>query len=435
MTAVLPTASAIAVLALAFVASAGVSEAASDRPLRQLRAAIHDMFSPPRRTRRAKAKPARTTVAVAPAQPVPEPQRRPEAAQARPERVARLPAAKEEAPAPRPTLPAKPRGRPAQSATLPASTEAPAKDAKPSGNTAEPAQPPALPAKPRGRPPQSAALPPSTEAPAKGSKPPGNTAGPAQPPALPAKPRGRPPQSAALPPAAEAPAKDAKPSSDTADPAPPPGPSACQLRLTPELAAVQLLPSVSAGQCTVDDVVRLEAVMAKDGRRVALNPPATLRCPMAEAVIHWVRDELTPATADAGSPLKALAVDTSFECRGRNRVVGAKLSEHGHANAIDVRAITLVNGSALTFTDMSVDKALRERLKQGACARFTTVLGPGSDGYHESHIHLDFIQRRGGYRMCQWDVRDVADVRPMPRERPADAPPRTASTGKPAARN
>jgi hypothetical protein len=37
--------------------------------------------------------------------------------------------------------------------------------------------------------------------------------------------------------------------------------------------------------------------------------------------------------------------------------------------------------------------------------------------------------------MCQWDVRDVADVRPMPRERPAEAPPRTASADKPKARN
>jgi hypothetical protein len=168
--------------------------------------------------------------------------------------------------------------------------------------------------------------------------------------------------------------------------------------------------------------------MARDGRRVALNPPATLRCTMAEAVVHWVRDELAPAAADHGSPLKAFSVDTSYECRSRNRVKGAKLSEHGNANAIDVRTLTLVDGTALAFTDLAVDKRLRERLKQGACARFTTVLGPGSDGYHENHVHLDLIERRGGYRMCQWDVRDIADVRPMPRARPTEAPPRTAST-------
>ncbi|HME28328.1 MAG TPA: extensin family protein, partial [Pseudolabrys sp.] len=40
--------------------------------------------------------------------------------------------------------------------------------------------------------------------------------------------------------------------------------------------------------------------------------------------------------------------------------------------------------------------------------RFTTVLGPGSDSQHDSHIHLDLIERRQGFRMCQWDVREQA---------------------------
>jgi hypothetical protein len=426
MTTARRTAFATTVLSLILAAaSPGESNAASDAPLRQLRATIHDIFSPPRRARRPKAKQAPAAVAPAarsevpgarqdrqaagsrrqsgpppalPAEaaPVPEPQPRPEAAKARAERVAKLPAAKEAAPARTPTSPAKP----------------------PAAKEAAPARPSTLPAKP----------------------PAAKEAAPARPSTLPAKPRGRPARTAALPPPG-APAKDMgadvpKPSSDTESPVPPPpGPSACQLRLTPELATVQLLPSVSAGQCTVDDVVRLEAVIAADGRRVVLNPPATLRCPMAEAVIHWVRDELAPAATDLKSSLKAVSVDTSFECRSRNRVKGGKLSEHGHANAIDVRTMTLANGNAIALTDVMVDKGLRERLRQGACSRFTTVLGPGSDGYHESHVHLDLIQRRNGYRMCQWDVRDIADVRPMPRTRPPEAPPRTASTGQAGTRN
>ena len=44
-----------------------------------------------------------------------------------------------------------------------------------------------------------------------------------------------------------------------------------------------------------------------------------------------------------------------------------------------------------------------------ACARFTTVLGPGSDGYHEDHIHLDLAERSHGYRICQWNVLDPGD--------------------------
>jgi hypothetical protein len=407
MTAVCRTASAIAVLALALMASAGESAGANERPLRQLRATIHDIFSPPRRAKRAKVKQVRSA-APAPRSDVPP-------ANAVPAREKALAVAREVNVATREVKPAsEARSRPAQAKDR---TRSDREARRPAAKETAPAQ-----AKERPRSEPQPKLPDA------------KAAAPAQPEPLPAKPRGRPAKSAALPPAHEPPA-DSKASVNKADPAIPPMPSACQLRLTPELAAIQVLPPIKNDQCAVDDVVRLDAVMAKDGRRVAMNPPATLRCTMAEAVVHWVRDELAPAAPDLGAALKAVSVDTSFECRSRNRIKGAKLSEHGHANAIDVRTITLANGTAVTLTDIMVAKAARERIKQGACSRFTTVLGPGSDGYHETHVHLDLAERRGGYRMCQWDVRDIADVQPMPRERPADAPPRTASTGRTGARN
>jgi len=46
-----------------------------------------------------------------------------------------------------------------------------------------------------------------------------------------------------------------------------------------------------------------------------------------------------------------------------------------------------------------------------------TVLGPGSDGYHEEHIHLDLAERHNGYRICQWDVNLPV---PLPRPRPPE---------------
>ena len=91
-------------------------------------------------------------------------------------------------------------------------------------------------------------------------------------------------------------------------------------------------------------------------------------------------------------------------------MVGAQLSQHGLANALDIRAFTLADGKVLGLTDPAVAKDLRLRLQETACARFTTVLGPGSDGYHEDHIHLDLAERRSGYRLCQWAVRDPAEV-------------------------
>ena len=73
---------------------------------------------------------------------------------------------------------------------------------------------------------------------------------------------------------------------------------------------------------------------------------------------------------------------------------------------------------------------LRLGVRKTVCARFTTVLGPGSDGYHENHVHMDLAERASGHRMCQWDVRDPeeeaaaqAHAVPLPTPRPASAGP------------
>jgi hypothetical protein len=63
------------------------------------------------------------------------------------------------------------------------------------------------------------------------------------------------------------------------------------------------------------------------------------------------------------------------------------------------------------LTDPQVARDFRERMKKSACDRFSTVLGPGSDGYHEDHVHVDLQERRRGrFAMCQWDVRDLESV-------------------------
>ena len=137
-----------------------------------------------------------------------------------------------------------------------------------------------------------------------------------------------------------------------------------------------------------------------------------------------MREDVAPIAASLGAPLAALGNFDSYDCRGRNRVAGALISEHGKGNAIDIRALTLANGRSYELTDIAVLKETRERLKASACGRFTTVLGPASDGYHENHVHVDLSERRSGYRICQWAVRDASELIPLPRERPPEAPPR-----------
>jgi hypothetical protein len=200
-------------------------------------------------------------------------------------------------------------------------------------------------------------------------------------------------------------------------------PSACQLRVADRIAVIEPLPALAGpGDCGATDVVRLEAIIQSDKSRVTLSPPATMRCTMAEALANWVREDLTATAAQLGSAPHMLDNYASYDCRGRNRVAGARISQHGLANAIDVRGVHLANGRFASFTDRKLDRGFREAVRKSICERFTTVLGPGSDGHHEDHIHMDLAERRGGYRLCQWNVLDPAGEVPLPRPRPKEAP-------------
>jgi hypothetical protein len=221
------------------------------------------------------------------------------------------------------------------------------------------------------------------------------------------------------------PAEAAKPAEQAAS-APPP-PSACRLALTEEIAIAPSIPDIhGSGGCGGEDLVRLEAVVLPDKHRVSLKPAAIMRCKMASAIADWIRSDMAPLAAGLGSVISDLDNFDSFECRGRNRVVGAKLSEHGRANALDVRALKLANGQSISLTDRTVPRELRESVLHSVCARFSTVLGPGSDGYHEDHIHLDLMERHNNYKICQWNVWDaLPQIAPLlPAERPEEAPPR-----------
>jgi hypothetical protein len=213
-------------------------------------------------------------------------------------------------------------------------------------------------------------------------------------------------------------------------PASPAAPSACQTRLA-KLATFQPIPVlVGPGECGAVDAVLLQSITLPDQAKVVVTPAATLRCPMAEQITQWVRDEVAPATLKLGSPLRGLDNFDSYECRGRNRVRGAKLSEHGRADALDVRSFRLADGRTITLTDVNVDKAWREAIKATVCARFSTILGPGSDGAHEEHIHLDLAERRNNYKICEWDVREplilAKSTTPLSAIPPSTPPPDTA---------
>jgi hypothetical protein len=157
--------------------------------------------------------------------------------------------------------------------------------------------------------------------------------------------------------------------------------------MTDDLAVAPSLPAIHGpGGCGADDLVQLEAVVLPNRSRIAVTPPAILRCSLAEAIVQWVRKDLTPLVGSLGGSLKSIDNYASYDCRGRNRVQGALLSEHGKANALDIRSLKLANGRVVALTDVQLSRDFRDSLRKATCARFMTVLGPGSDGFHEDHM-------------------------------------------------
>jgi hypothetical protein len=214
--------------------------------------------------------------------------------------------------------------------------------------------------------------------------------------------------------------------------APAAAPSPCDVRLAAIAGFRPLGKLVAPGECGAADAVLLETVTLADKSKVTIAPPATLRCEMAEAVTAWLRDDIAPAAQKLGAPLRRLDNLGSYECRGRDRVRGATLSEHGRANALDVHDFRLGNGKTIVLADPKAPKDFRDAVRETACARFATVLGPGSDAEHGEHVHIDLEERRNDYKLCEWDVREPAveaeaktpipiDEVPLPRPRPIEA--------------
>jgi hypothetical protein len=215
-------------------------------------------------------------------------------------------------------------------------------------------------------------------------------------------------------PAADKPAAD-QPASDTeeAKPAePPPMPiakedpeelKACLADLSALGTKFTPIPSIDDGQgCGIDKPIEVAQVLPD----VDLGG-AIMRCKTAQALGHWLKDTVQPALniAIPGRRITGIVPGSTYACRLRNSASAGKISEHARGNGFDVAAFKLDNGEKMELKprmeDSTMEGAFQRTATAGACLHFTTVLSPGSDETHEDHLHLDVIERKGGYRYCR----------------------------------
>jgi hypothetical protein len=126
-----------------------------------------------------------------------------------------------------------------------------------------------------------------------------------------------------------------------------------------------------------------------------------MTCPLARAFAGWVREAVQPAaSASLGSRVIRIESLGTYSCRPLNGQAGARLSEHGRSNAVDIGAFVLADGRRIGVLagwngeDEDVRRFLRA-VHDSGCRRFQVVLGPDANAFHRDHLHFDM--GRGPY--------------------------------------
>ena len=168
--------------------------------------------------------------------------------------------------------------------------------------------------------------------------------------------------------------------------------AACPAVLMGQVEARMLEPIAESG-CAVRSPLAVTAVLV-NGRMVPLAGEAVLNCGMATALPLWAAAVDAYLAGRENTRLTRILVGTSYACRPRNNAVGADMSEHGFANALDVTGFALEDGRTIAlpggWSEPLAPAGQLLRFAHGAgCAHFTTSLGPEANALHADHLHLD----------------------------------------------
>lgn len=189
-------------------------------------------------------------------------------------------------------------------------------------------------------------------------------------------------------------------------PAPPDGCLADLQTIAKAVAGEQ--PEVEDKACTIPNPVILQETLGE--KPVVFSKGLLLDCPFARRLARFVRDTVQPlARHHMGHQLTHILSGKGFVCRRRNNSPVGKLSEHAFGNATDWVSFRFADKSRLNV--VAADQMARQEaeffnaVRTAACGSFTTVLGPGSNAAHATHLHFDLGRTKKGkknpYRICE----------------------------------
>jgi hypothetical protein len=177
-------------------------------------------------------------------------------------------------------------------------------------------------------------------------------------------------------------------------------PRLAALRSDPQLCrAVLIEPYVNASPiadepikngCGWTNTIRLASVGS------AKLPADKLSCEMAAALALWIEHDVQPsAEKHLGRRVASLTNFGTYSCRNiiGNAAWKDVKSQHATANAIDISAFTLTDGSQISivknWNGPEAAAAFLRDIHARSCRYFRSSLSPNFNAAHKDHFHLD----------------------------------------------
>nr|WP_243853769.1 extensin family protein [Sphingopyxis panaciterrae] len=177
--------------------------------------------------------------------------------------------------------------------------------------------------------------------------------------------------------------------------------SACFAAFDRAKAGYLRRPAIGNGVCRASQ----RMILTGDAFVPTMHPAnAAPGCAMTAGLALWNRDVVQPLAREYfGQKVVALENLGSYNCR---KIAGKQAqSEHSTANAIDISAFVLADGTRISLLNDWGDADARSEflhaVRDRSCGLFSTLLSPDHNAAHANHFHLDMAVRTAGWTVCR----------------------------------
>ena len=146
---------------------------------------------------------------------------------------------------------------------------------------------------------------------------------------------------------------------------------------------------VREGECGTPAPVRVVSIGRKP--EVTFSPPALVTCDMVVGLHAWLKSDLQPlARKHLGAEIVKIETMSDYSCRNAYGRVKTRLSEHGRANALDIRGFITSKSEAVAVLDnwgMTSREVIAQAAKDQAARQAMTprpVVDPVGRAVHRS---------------------------------------------------